>query len=210
MTQTTATPRPARSALVPRVPPLVRPGHRHRAHLARRRRRRRHGRRPAPTTATRCMWVFVVAILFRFLFVSLIARYHLCNQHGEGVLDGLARLHPLYAPVLFFAAVVMGHVYGSYMTRGVGEVCRERVRLRRDLAVGGRLQRRRAATWCSGRASARSSSSSSFSWRCCRSRSSARRSGSASIPRDVARGLVPHGDAGHARRLRSRGTSRWR
>ena len=70
------------------------------------------------------IWVFVVAILFRFLFVSLIVRYHLCNQHGEGVLDGLARLHPIYAPVLFFAAIVMGHVYGSYMTRGVGEVCR--------------------------------------------------------------------------------------
>lgn len=70
------------------------------------------------------LWVFVVAILFRFLFVSLIARYHLCNQHGEGVLDGLVRLHPAYAPVLFFAAVGMSHVYGSYMARGVGEVCR--------------------------------------------------------------------------------------
>jgi Mn2+/Fe2+ NRAMP family transporter len=70
------------------------------------------------------LWVFVVAILFRFLFVSLIARYHLCNQHREGVLDGLVRLHPLYAPVLFFAVVVMSHVYGSYMARGIGEVCR--------------------------------------------------------------------------------------
>jgi Mn2+/Fe2+ NRAMP family transporter len=70
------------------------------------------------------LWVFVFAVLFRFLFVSLIARYQLCNPHGEGVLDGLARLHPLYAPVLFFASVVMGHVYGSYMTRGVGEICR--------------------------------------------------------------------------------------
>jgi Mn2+/Fe2+ NRAMP family transporter len=70
------------------------------------------------------LWVFVVAVLFRFLFVSLIARYQLCNERGEGVLDGLARLHPLYAPVLFVAAVVMGHVYGSYMTRGVGEICR--------------------------------------------------------------------------------------
>jgi Mn2+/Fe2+ NRAMP family transporter len=70
------------------------------------------------------LWVFVIAIVFRFLFVSLIARYQLCNQHGEGVLDGLARLHPLYAPILFVAAVVMGHVYGSYMTVGVGEICR--------------------------------------------------------------------------------------
>jgi Mn2+/Fe2+ NRAMP family transporter len=70
------------------------------------------------------LWVFVIAVLIRLLFVSLIARYHLCNQHGESVLDGLARLHWLYPPVLFFASVVMGHVYGSYMTRGVGEVCR--------------------------------------------------------------------------------------
>ena len=70
------------------------------------------------------LWVFVLAILVRFLFVSLIARYHLCNQHHEGVVDGLIRLHPAYAPVLFFAVLVMSHVYGSYMTRGIGEVCR--------------------------------------------------------------------------------------
>jgi Mn2+/Fe2+ NRAMP family transporter len=70
------------------------------------------------------MWVLVVAILMRFLFVSLIARYQLCNQHGEGVLDGLARLHRWYAPVLFVAAIVMGHIYESYMTVGAGEVCR--------------------------------------------------------------------------------------
>jgi hypothetical protein len=56
--------------------------------------------------------------------VSSIARYQLCNQHGEGVLDGLVRLHRAYAPILFVAAIVMGHVYGSYMTRGIGEVSR--------------------------------------------------------------------------------------
>ena len=70
------------------------------------------------------LWVFVAAVLIRFLFVSLISRYQLCNQHREGVLDGLVRLHSAYAPILFVAAVVMGHVYGSYMTRGVGEVSR--------------------------------------------------------------------------------------
>jgi len=70
------------------------------------------------------LWVFVAAVLIRFLFVSLISRYQLCNQHREGVLDGLVRLHPAYAPILFVAAIVMGHVYGSYMTRGIGEVSR--------------------------------------------------------------------------------------
>jgi Mn2+/Fe2+ NRAMP family transporter len=70
------------------------------------------------------MWVLVVAILMRFVFVSVIARYQLCNQHGEGVLDGLARLHPWFAPALLVAAVVMSHVYLSYMTVGTAEVCR--------------------------------------------------------------------------------------
>ena len=70
------------------------------------------------------MWVLVVAILLRFLLVSMIARYQLCNPHGEGVLDGLARVHPGYAPVLFAATIVMGHVYESYMTVGSGEVMR--------------------------------------------------------------------------------------
>jgi Mn2+/Fe2+ NRAMP family transporter len=75
------------------------------------------------------MWVLVVAIFLRFLLVSLIARYQLCNIHGEGVLDGLARLHPLYAPVLLVATIVMGHVYESYMTVGAGEVCRNLFRV---------------------------------------------------------------------------------
>jgi Mn2+/Fe2+ NRAMP family transporter len=74
------------------------------------------------------MWVLVAALVFRYVFVSLIARYQLCNQHGEGVLDGLVRLHRWYAPALFVAAIVMGHVYGSYMTVGIGETCRNTFR----------------------------------------------------------------------------------
>ncbi len=82
------------------------------------------------------LWVFVVAILFRFLFVSLIARYHLCNQHGEGVLDGLARLHPLVRP----GPVRRGDRHGPRLRllhdarRGRG--LPQRLRVRRDLAVG--------------------------------------------------------------------------
>lgn len=70
------------------------------------------------------LWVLVVAVAIRFLFVSLIARYQLCNQHGEGVLDGLVRLHRGYAPLLFVAAVLMSHVYLAYMSAGTGEACR--------------------------------------------------------------------------------------
>lgn len=67
------------------------------------------------------MWVIVVAIIMRFLFVSLIAKYQLCNQHREGVVDGLARLHRGYPLLLFFASIVMGHIYGAYMTVGISE-----------------------------------------------------------------------------------------
>ncbi len=70
------------------------------------------------------MWVLLAALVSRYVFVSLIARYQLCNQRGEGVLDGLTRLHPWYAPGLFAIVLLMGHVYGAYMTVGIGEVCR--------------------------------------------------------------------------------------
>jgi len=69
------------------------------------------------------MWVLVLSVVVRYLFVSLIARYQLCNQHNESVLDGLVRVHSCYAPLLFVAAVVMSHVYASYMTVGIGEAC---------------------------------------------------------------------------------------
>lgn len=69
------------------------------------------------------MWVLVLAIFMRFIFVSLIARYQLCNQHGEGVLDGLARLHRGFALILLIASILMAHVYGAYMSAGIGEVC---------------------------------------------------------------------------------------
>ncbi|MGD9857397.1 MAG: Nramp family divalent metal transporter, partial [Planctomycetaceae bacterium] len=67
------------------------------------------------------MWVLVLAALVRFVFVSLIAKYQLCNPQGESVLDGLVRLHSAYAPFLTIAAVVMVHVYGAYMLVGCGE-----------------------------------------------------------------------------------------
>jgi len=70
------------------------------------------------------MWVLVLAVGMRWVMVSVIARYHLCNPRGEHLLDGLFRLHPAYAPLLLLATVLLGHLYGAYMTRGIGEACR--------------------------------------------------------------------------------------
>ena len=75
------------------------------------------------------LWVLVVAVFMRFVFVSLIARYQLCNQHGESLLDGLVRLNRWYAPVLFFTTIVMSNVYLAYMTIGAAEVLRNVSRL---------------------------------------------------------------------------------
>ncbi|MBJ42568.1 MAG: hypothetical protein CMJ80_04635 [Planctomycetaceae bacterium] len=69
------------------------------------------------------MWGAVLAVVMRFLFVSLIAKYQLCNERGEGVLDGLARLNSFYPILLFAASIVMGHIYCAYMSVGIGEAC---------------------------------------------------------------------------------------
>ncbi len=70
------------------------------------------------------MWVLVLAVVMRFLFVSRIAWYQLCNERQEGVLDGLVRLHPLYGPGLFLGALLVGHIDGAYMSVGCAEVWR--------------------------------------------------------------------------------------
>lgn len=68
------------------------------------------------------MWAMVLALLMRYFFVSTIAKYQLCNPHGEGVLDGLVRLHPLYAPFLFISTLLWAHVSGTYLVAGLGEI----------------------------------------------------------------------------------------
>jgi len=67
------------------------------------------------------MWAMVIALFVRFVFVSIIAKYHLCNQRGESVMAGLKRIHrflPIFvgAVGLFFA-----HFYNSYLIKGTGE-----------------------------------------------------------------------------------------
>lgn len=68
------------------------------------------------------MWAMVVALFVRFLFVSIIAKYQLCNQHGESVMSGLKRLHPWLPVFVAIVALFFGHFYGPYMVKGLGEV----------------------------------------------------------------------------------------
>ncbi len=67
------------------------------------------------------MWAMAVALFVRFVFVSIIAKYALCNQNGESLMAGLRRLHPLLPVVVGLIALLFGHFYNSYMIKGVGE-----------------------------------------------------------------------------------------
>lgn len=69
------------------------------------------------------MWAFALCLIVRYLFVSIIAKYQLCNQHGESVLGGLTRLHRWYAPFVLVSSLILGHAVGTYMVAGVASAC---------------------------------------------------------------------------------------
>jgi Mn2+/Fe2+ NRAMP family transporter len=67
------------------------------------------------------MWALAISLLFRFFIVNVIARYHLCNQHGETVIAAFKRIHPIVPILLGIAVFCFGHIYSSYMIKGIGE-----------------------------------------------------------------------------------------
>ena len=67
------------------------------------------------------MWAMVIALFVRFAFVSIIAKYQLCNQHGESVMAGLRRIHPWLPWIVGAIGLMFVHFYGSYMVKGTGE-----------------------------------------------------------------------------------------
>lgn len=69
------------------------------------------------------MWALALALVIRWIFVANIAKYQLCNQHGEGVMAGLHRLHPFFPPFVLVAALLLSHVIGIYMYLGLAESC---------------------------------------------------------------------------------------
>ena len=68
------------------------------------------------------MWAMAIALFIRFFFVSIIAKYQLCNQHSESVISGLKRLHPSIPIFVAVVGMFFGHFYCSYMVKGVGEI----------------------------------------------------------------------------------------
>jgi len=75
------------------------------------------------------MWAFALCLAIRYLFVSIIAKYQLCNQHGESVLAGLTRLHPLFAPFVFICSLILSHAVGVYLLTGAAQASVKLTRL---------------------------------------------------------------------------------
>ncbi len=67
------------------------------------------------------MWALALALFVRFTFVSIIAKYQLCNQHGENVLAGMRRIHRCVPWLVGIAGLVFAHIYNAFSLRGVGE-----------------------------------------------------------------------------------------
>ena len=67
------------------------------------------------------MWGLVLALFMRFVFVSIIAKYQLCNQHGENVLAGMRRIHTSIPVLVGIAGLIFAHIYNSFSMKGVAE-----------------------------------------------------------------------------------------
>lgn len=67
------------------------------------------------------MWALVLALFVRFVFVSIIAKYQLCNQHGENVLAGMRRIHRSIPVLMGIAGLLFAHIYNAFSLKGVAE-----------------------------------------------------------------------------------------
>ena len=69
------------------------------------------------------MWAFALCLLLRYCFVSIIAKYQLCNPRSESVMAGLTRLHPAFTVVVLAGSIIVGHAVGVFLLIGASEVC---------------------------------------------------------------------------------------
>jgi Mn2+/Fe2+ NRAMP family transporter len=67
------------------------------------------------------MWAMVVALLARFAFVNIVAKYELCNERGETVMAGLLRIHKVVPVIILVLALLLSHSFMAYLIRGLGE-----------------------------------------------------------------------------------------
>ncbi|MFN0317813.1 MAG: hypothetical protein ACKVQA_22530, partial [Burkholderiales bacterium] len=55
------------------------------------------------------MWAMVIALFVRYVFVSIIAKYYLCNERGESLMAGLKRVHRFLPVFIGVITLFFGH-----------------------------------------------------------------------------------------------------
>lgn len=67
------------------------------------------------------LWGLAIALLARYVIVSALAKYQLCNSQGdETVIDGFARMWRGFPLLLAFGSLGSAFVYNSFHIRGAG------------------------------------------------------------------------------------------
>lgn len=67
------------------------------------------------------LWALLVAVAARFIIVSALARYQLCNSVGdETILDGFRRVWRGFPALLGISTTALGFVYNSYLLLACG------------------------------------------------------------------------------------------
>lgn len=67
------------------------------------------------------LWALLLAVLARYISVSALSRYQLCNRVGdETIMDGYRRIWRGYPGLLGASIVILGFVYNSYLYVATG------------------------------------------------------------------------------------------
>jgi len=67
------------------------------------------------------MWVLALSLIIRYVIVNIISRYQLCNPEGITIISAFNQLHRFFPIFIGIYALIMGHLYTSYMISGSGE-----------------------------------------------------------------------------------------
>lgn len=67
------------------------------------------------------MWALALSLICRYFYVSAIAKYFLCNRHGDtSILRGYGRLWKWLPLIIGIGAYISGFILQAYMAKGVG------------------------------------------------------------------------------------------
>ena len=68
------------------------------------------------------LWILALAPLMRLFVVDQIARFTLYKIKDDNIVASLAKISTGYPRLLLIATLFIGHLFGAYMLKGLGEL----------------------------------------------------------------------------------------